>query len=118
MYGFKGISGRFAPIGVHVSLVLILLGAAYGALGGYEGSAMLSEGDQLLVASKLRGGITTLSGLGLPEGAKKVRGAPVALRATMHAAAVVHCCRLPRRAAPVATCFAGHARDCGMHLCR
>lgn len=38
LYGFKGISGRFAPIAVHVSLVLILLGAAIGALGGLEGT--------------------------------------------------------------------------------
>lgn len=37
LYGFKGISGRFAPIAVHVSLILILFGAAVGALGGLDG---------------------------------------------------------------------------------
>lgn len=76
MYGFKGIAGRFAPIGVHVSLVLILFGAAYGALAGLDGSAMLAEGDQLLVGSQLRGGLVGLPGLSLPEGGKKVWRTP------------------------------------------
>lgn len=40
LYGFKGISGRFAPIAVHVSLVLILFGAAVGALGGLDGQVL------------------------------------------------------------------------------
>ena len=37
LYGFKGIAGRFAPIAVHVSLLLVLGGAAFGALAGFEG---------------------------------------------------------------------------------
>eukprot|EP00892_Ulva_mutabilis_P008991 jgi/Ulvmu1/6464/UM003_0095.1 len=72
LYGFKGISGRFAPIGVHIALVLILFGAALGALGGLEGQVMVPEGGEFLVANRLRGGFTTVPGLLLPEGARKV----------------------------------------------
>jgi cytochrome c biogenesis protein len=72
LYGFKGIAGRLAPIGVHVSLVLVLFGAAYGALAGLDGTAMLAEGDQILVGAKLKGGLVGLPGLSLPEGARKV----------------------------------------------
>jgi cytochrome c biogenesis protein len=72
LYAFKGISGRFAPIAVHVSLLAILFGAAVGALGGLDGSVMIPVGEEFLVANSMRGGITTIPGLALPDGAKKV----------------------------------------------
>ena len=72
LYGFKGIAGRFAPIAVHVSLVAILFGAAYGALAGFEGQIMLPEGRQVLVGDVLRSASTALPGMPLPEGGKKL----------------------------------------------
>ena len=41
LYAFKGIAGRFSPIAVHVSLLLILGGAAFGALAGFDGQVRL-----------------------------------------------------------------------------
>ena len=72
LYAFKGIAGRFAPIAVHVSLVAILGGAAFGALAGFDGQIMLPEGQEVLVANTLRGAGTALPGVPLPEGAKRV----------------------------------------------
>lgn len=72
LYAFKGIAGRFAPIAVHVSLVAILGGAAFGALAGFDGQVMLPEGQEVLVANVLRGAGTALPGIPLPEGAKRV----------------------------------------------
>ena len=34
LYAFKGLAGRLAPIGVHISMLLIMGGAATGALAG------------------------------------------------------------------------------------
>lgn len=70
LYAFKGIAGRFAPIAVHFSLLLILFGSALGVLGGVEGTAMIPEGGQVLVADKLRPAV--LPFLPLPEGAERV----------------------------------------------
>jgi cytochrome c biogenesis protein len=69
LYAFKGIAGRFAPIGVHVALLAILGGAAYGALAGFEGGVMLPEGDQFLVAEALQSAPVALPGAPLPSGA-------------------------------------------------
>ena len=43
MYAFKGLSGRFAPIGVHVSLLLIMFGGTLGAIAGLDGIAMVPQ---------------------------------------------------------------------------
>lgn len=72
LYAFKGIAGRFAPIGVHVALLAILGGAAYGALAGFEGGVMLPEGDQFLVAEALQSAPVALPGAPLPSGAKRI----------------------------------------------
>ena len=44
LYAFKGLAGRLAPIGVHVSMLLIMGGAAAGALVGAGGDLMVPEG--------------------------------------------------------------------------
>lgn len=44
LYAFKGLAGRFAPIGVHAALLLIMVGATYSASGGYRGSIMVPQG--------------------------------------------------------------------------
>jgi cytochrome c biogenesis protein len=50
LYAFKGLAGRLAPIGVHASLVLIMLGCTAGALGGFKGEVMVPEGQAFRVA--------------------------------------------------------------------
>lgn len=41
LYAFKGIAGRYAPIGVHVSMLAVMFGVIFGAAGGYKGSVMV-----------------------------------------------------------------------------
>mmetsp|Transcript_27118 Transcript_27118/g.68229 ORF Transcript_27118/g.68229 Transcript_27118/m.68229 type:complete len:543 (-) Transcript_27118:140-1768(-) len=53
LYGFKGIAGRYAPIGVHISMLLIMFGVIFGAVGGYKGSAMVPSGGQFMVADAI-----------------------------------------------------------------
>lgn len=43
MYAYKGLSGRLAPIGVHLSMLLILAGATAGILAGVNGDIMIPE---------------------------------------------------------------------------
>ncbi|PSC68118.1 cytochrome c biogenesis [Micractinium conductrix] len=54
LYGFKGLSGKLGPIGVHASMLLCMAGFAIGALGGFTGSVMIPEGGDTVVASALR----------------------------------------------------------------
>lgn len=54
LYAFKGISGKLGPIGVHASMVAIMLGVAYGAVGGFTGTALLPEGGEALLGSLLQ----------------------------------------------------------------
>lgn len=43
IYAYKGMIGRFAPIVVHVSMILILFGAFFGFLNGYTAQEMIPE---------------------------------------------------------------------------
>lgn len=45
VYCYKGILGRFAPIIVHVSLLLILGGSMVAALGGFNGQELITKGE-------------------------------------------------------------------------
>lgn len=54
MYAFKGFAGKIGPIGVHASMLLVMAGIVIGALGGYTGDAMITEGGEALVAPMLR----------------------------------------------------------------
>ena len=45
IYCYKGILGRFAPIIVHVSLLLILGGSMVAALGGFNGQELITKGE-------------------------------------------------------------------------
>lgn len=49
LYAFKGLAGRFAPIGVHAALLLVMGGAAFSATGGFHGSVMVPQGLNFLV---------------------------------------------------------------------
>lgn len=44
LYGFKGLGGKLAPIGVHASMIFTMLGIVWGIVGGYQGTAMIPEG--------------------------------------------------------------------------
>ena len=50
MYTFKGLSGRFAPIGVHVSLLLIMFSRTLSAIVGLDGIAMVPQVRRIHVA--------------------------------------------------------------------
>ena len=45
IYAYKGILGRFAPIIVHVSLLLILSGSMIAALGGFSDQELITKGE-------------------------------------------------------------------------
>jgi len=45
IYAYKGILGRFAPIIVHVSLLLILSGSMIAALGGFSSQELITKGE-------------------------------------------------------------------------
>lgn len=70
LYGFKGLAGRLAPIGVHVSLLAIMAGAAVGAVAGLDGIVMVPQGTSFLVADVMRGSLPV--GFPLPDGAGEV----------------------------------------------
>lgn len=44
LYAFKGLAGRYAPIGVHIALLLVMGGATISAIGGYHGTVMVPQG--------------------------------------------------------------------------
>lgn len=43
LYAYKGLAGRIAPIGVHISILLALAGMTWGILGGFKGDVMVPE---------------------------------------------------------------------------
>jgi cytochrome c biogenesis protein len=50
LYAFKGLSGKFAPIGVHISMVLVVLGASVSTTCGWHGNVMIQEGEEIPVS--------------------------------------------------------------------
>lgn len=54
LYASKGILGRIAPLFVHTSLILTLIGSATSAFGRCSGSAMVPEGADLPVEDALK----------------------------------------------------------------
>lgn len=53
LYAFRGLVGRFAPIGVHAALLLIMAGGTLSALGGWDGTAMTPEGLEFPIGAAL-----------------------------------------------------------------
>ena len=45
IYSYKGILGRFAPIVVHLSMLLILLGGVVAGLGGFSAQELIVKGE-------------------------------------------------------------------------
>ncbi|CAI9769906.1 unnamed protein product [Fraxinus pennsylvanica] len=44
LYAFRGLAGRFAPIGVHLALLLVMTGGTLSATGSFKGSVTVPQG--------------------------------------------------------------------------
>ncbi|KAL1811913.1 hypothetical protein ACET3Z_021978 [Daucus carota] len=53
LYAFKGLAGRFAPIGVHIALLLIMAGGTLSAAGSFRGSVTVPQGLNFVVGDVL-----------------------------------------------------------------
>ena len=61
LYCYKGLIGRIAPIIVHISMILILLGAVLGAIGGFNGQEIIPKSETFTVQNVInKGSFTTL----------------------------------------------------------
>jgi cytochrome c biogenesis protein len=49
LYAFRGLAGRFAPIGVHLAMLLIMGGATLTAAGSIKGSIMVPQGLNFVI---------------------------------------------------------------------
>ncbi|KAL2635224.1 hypothetical protein R1flu_006703 [Riccia fluitans] len=54
LYAFRGLAGRYAPIGVHIALLLIMAGATLSAIGGYHGTVMVPQGLDFQIGDALQ----------------------------------------------------------------
>ncbi|AFY72641.1 ResB protein required for cytochrome c biosynthesis [Synechococcus sp. PCC 7502] len=57
LYARKGLVGRIGPILVHASMLLILLGAIWGALAGFIGQEMIPSGQTFSIKNVTEAGI-------------------------------------------------------------
>ncbi|KAJ6310625.1 hypothetical protein OIU76_015364 [Salix suchowensis] len=53
LYAFKGLAGRFSPIGVHLAMLLIMAGATLSATGSFRGSVTVPQGLNFVVGDVL-----------------------------------------------------------------
>lgn len=53
LYAFRGLAGRFAPIGVHLAMILIMVGATLSATGSFRGSVNVPQGLNFVVGDVL-----------------------------------------------------------------
>ncbi|KAI8554348.1 hypothetical protein RHMOL_Rhmol05G0091800 [Rhododendron molle] len=53
LYTFKGLAGRFAPIGVHLAMLLIMVGGTLSAAGRFKGSFTVPQGLNFIVGDVL-----------------------------------------------------------------
>ena len=53
LYAFKGMAGRFAPIGVHLALLLIMAGGTLSATGSFRGSVTVPQGLNFVMGDVL-----------------------------------------------------------------
>lgn len=53
LYAFKGLAGRFAPIGVHLAMLLIMGGATLSATGSFRGSVTVPQGLNFVIGDVL-----------------------------------------------------------------
>ncbi|CAI0377196.1 unnamed protein product [Linum tenue] len=53
LYAFKGLVGRYTPIGVHLAMLLIMVGATLSATGSFRGSVTVPQGLNFVVGDVL-----------------------------------------------------------------
>lgn len=53
LYAFKGLAGRFAPIGVHLALLLVMVGGTLSAAGSFRGSVTVPQGLNFVIGDVL-----------------------------------------------------------------
>ncbi|XWS54641.1 hypothetical protein CRYUN_Cryun10bG0106100 [Craigia yunnanensis] len=53
LYAFKGLAGRFAPIGVHLAMLLIMAGGTLSATGSFRGSVTVPQGLNFVMGDVL-----------------------------------------------------------------
>ncbi|KAE8008462.1 hypothetical protein FH972_004973 [Carpinus fangiana] len=53
LYAFKGLAGRFAPIGVHLAMLLIMAGGTLSAVGSFRGLVTVPQGLNFVVGDVL-----------------------------------------------------------------
>lgn len=56
LYCYKGLIGRIAPIIVHISMILILLGAVLGAIGGFNAQEIVPKSESFTIQNTLNRG--------------------------------------------------------------
>ncbi|XP_006650660.2 cytochrome c biogenesis protein CCS1, chloroplastic [Oryza brachyantha] len=54
MYAFKGLAGRFAPIGVHIAMIFIMAGATLSATGSFKGSVDVPQGLNFVIGDVMK----------------------------------------------------------------
>lgn len=59
LYCYKGLIGRIAPIIVHFSMILILLGTLIGSLGGFKAQELVSKTETFHVQNIFNNGLLT-----------------------------------------------------------
>ncbi|KAM7479272.1 hypothetical protein LguiA_027485 [Lonicera macranthoides] len=53
LYAFRGLAGRYAPIGVHIALLLIMAGGTLSAAGSFKGTVTVPQGLNFVVGDVL-----------------------------------------------------------------
>ncbi|GAV67110.1 ResB domain-containing protein [Cephalotus follicularis] len=53
LYAFKGLAGRFAPIGVHLAMLLIMAGGTLSATGSFRGEVTVPQGLNFVIGDVL-----------------------------------------------------------------
>merc|ERR1711976_1048959 len=53
IYAFRGITSRFAPIIVHIALIIILVGTTISSAGSWRGVVMTPEGGDFLIINHI-----------------------------------------------------------------
>lgn len=60
VYAYKGLLGRLAPIFVHLSIILTLIGAVFGFTGGFVAQEMIPNGEIFHVQNVIKAGHLSL----------------------------------------------------------
>nr|YP_009510752.1 Cytochrome c biogenesis protein [Gracilaria gracilis]AXI96425.1 Cytochrome c biogenesis protein [Gracilaria gracilis] len=59
IYAYKGLAGRIAPIFVHFSIILTLIGSLIGLLGGFTAQEIIPEGEIFHIKNTIQSGFSS-----------------------------------------------------------